>query len=287
MQKIWNNKPLLRFLQKRYLENQSKKGINFKQTVSFWNSKQQTLHNIESTLKDKTISYPSYYTEPIHTYENGHLNWMHSYQTSCHMQVSALISLPDIVNNEDIYYTPSDAYVIYKNHIFTNILYELKDVNITSIADFGCGTGDLTAMLYSEYKNIVGVDLSPNHLSIAQFKYKNINFIHSNIENTQFDDNTFDAIVINFAFHEMIPSAIENTIKEAHRVLKENGKLVIIDMNPELLPVYPSFIDISEPHLKDYRNVDICGILKQYNFSNVQQRKLHKMTSTFVGIKHS
>ena len=52
MQKIWNNKPLLRFLQKRYLENQSKKGINFKQTVSFWNSKKQTLHNIESTLKD-------------------------------------------------------------------------------------------------------------------------------------------------------------------------------------------------------------------------------------------
>ena len=49
----------------------------------------------------------------------------------------------------------------------------------------------------------------------------------------------------------MIPSAIFNTIYNAFNLL------IIIDMNPQLLPPYPAFIDISEPHLEQYSSVNL------------------------------
>jgi hypothetical protein len=56
-------------------------------------------------------------------------------------------------------------------------------------------------------------------------------------------------------------------------------------MDSEKLPKFPSFIDISEPHLKKYRNVRILDMLSNATFIKYQRKHLHQMSSLFVGTK--
>ena len=76
-------------------------------------------------------------------------------------------------------------------------------------------------MLAEHFEYISGIDLSPNYQSIASLNYNltNIQWIHANIEFTYLDSE-FYIVVICFAFHEMIPSAIDNTLNEAYRKKK-------------------------------------------------------------------
>ena len=289
MNRIWNNKELLKVLSEKYVNEQKKKGIKFEDTKKFWKAKKSKLIKNKKAVQNTSISYPSYFTSSIHTYDNGHLNWDQAYQTTCHMQGSALMSVKDIKKDESFNCSPEEAYVIYKTHICDNLINEMQNMNITEIADFGCGTGEISQMLAVNYPNayITGVDLSANYLSIAMYKYSEINmqWLHANIESTIINQESFDVVVICYVFHEMIPEAILKTIKEAYRILKPNGKVIVVDMDPEKLPRFPSFLDISEPHLKVYRTVNILNFFKNAGFIKYERKHMHQMSSLFVGVK--
>jgi ubiquinone/menaquinone biosynthesis C-methylase UbiE len=289
MNRIWNNKKLLNVLSDKYIKSQSKKGIRFHETKQFWLSKKSKLIYNKRLIENNSMKYPEYFTAPIHTYNNGHLNWNQAFQSSCHMEGSALMSVKDIKNDQSFTCSPEEAYSIYKTHIFDNIKAELEDINPNEIVDLGCGTGENTEMLALNYPNafVTGLDLSPYYLSIGMYKYSdlNIQWIHANMEFTELAENSIDVVIICYAFHEMLPEAIQGTINEAHRILKKNGKIIIIDMDSEKLPKFPSFIDISEPHLKKYRNVRILDMLSNATFIKYQRKHLHQMSSLFVGTK--
>lgn len=289
MNRIWNNKALLKVMSERYMKAQRKKGIKFDEAKAYWSAKKASLEKQKRKIENKNIEYPYYFTSPIHTYENGHLNWEQAYQSTCHVEGNALMSVKDITNNPSFQCTPSEAYVIYKAHIVDNIKSVLSDIDVRDIADLGCGTGETTQLLALNYPDayIAGIDLSPNYLSIAMTKFKecSIQWIHANMEFTELSHESFDVVVICYALHEMIPEAIYGTIKEAYRLLHSGGKLVIVDMDSERLPPFPSFIDISEPHLKDYRNVRMLDLLCDTGFIKYERKKLHQMSSLFVGTK--
>ena len=280
---------LLRIIRQKYISAQSKNGVKFAEAAKYWTFHKSSLIHKKNKIQDKSIAYPGYFTQPIHTYENGHLNWEQAYETTCHMQLSALLSVQDITGDPSFQCTPSEAYTIYKSHIVDNIQNALEGIEVRDMADLGCGTGEITQILSLKYPDayIAGVDLSPNYLAIAMTKYKdrNIHWIHANMEYTSFSTDSFDVVIICYAFHEMIPEAIKGTIAEAYRLLHRNGKLVIIDMDSELLPPFPSFIDVSEPHLKKYRNVRLLDLLCDTGFIKYKRMKLHQLSSLFVGTK--
>jgi ubiquinone/menaquinone biosynthesis C-methylase UbiE len=273
----------MKLMQQKYIQAQERKGIKFQQAVKFWKSKKKILDKSFKKIENKKMVYPAYFTDNIHTYENGHLNWEHAYQTKCHMQGSAMMSMKDITGKS--HYTPDDAYYIYKQHIVRNITENMNIQNLETIVDFGCGTGETTQMLKDIYtdSNVIGLDLSPHYLSIATYNFENFNFVHANMESTDFETGSIDVVTICYAFHEMIPEAIKNTINETKRILKEGGVCIIVDMDPQRLPRFPSFIDISEPHLKKYRNVDIMKMLYRTGFKKCERKKLHCYSSIFVG----
>lgn len=290
MNRIWDNKQLLKVLREKYVSVQRKKGIKFEETKMFWKSKKSKLIKNKQAIQNKSINYPAYFTSSIHTYENGHLNWCQAYQTMCHMQSSALMSVKDIKKDESFQCSPEEAYAIYKTYIADNLMNEMQNMNITEIADLGCGTGEITQMLAVNYPQafITGVDMSPNYLSIGIYKYSesmNMQWLHANIEYTEIDQESFDVVVISYVFHEMIPEAIQGTIHEAYRILKPNGKVIVVDMDPEKIPSFPSTIDISEPHLKLYRTVNILDFFRNAGFIKYERKHMHQMSSLFVGIK--
>lgn len=100
------------------------------------------------------------------------------------------------------------------------------------VLDVCCGTGELTKRIsekISEMGEVIGIDLSPNMLSIARRKTTRVCFMHASSEDIPYPSNHFDKIIISFALHEMTGIARSNTLKEIHRVLRNDGKFMVID----------------------------------------------------------
>lgn len=282
MNRIWKNEALLNVLNKRYINEQKKKGVNFKETKNYWKKRIHNLQKNKKQIQNLELNYPSYFV-------SKNLNLVKAFETSCYSESHALLVVKDIKNNECFQCSPQEALSIYNTFLIDVIKKELQEKTIKSVADFGCGTGNITHLLAINYKNavITGLDLSANHLSIAMYNFneQNIQWIHANMEFSNLQEDSYDAIIICQTFHEMIPQAIKNTLKEVFKLLCNKGKLLIIDMDPELLPQFPSSIDINEPYLKQYRHMDLTNELFNAGFQNCKRIHLHQTTSLFVGTK--
>jgi ubiquinone/menaquinone biosynthesis C-methylase UbiE len=106
------------------------------------------------------------------------------------------------------------------------------------VLDIGVGTGDMfyrIVPLNKEGYN-VGLDISPQMLFKAKkklngnIKSKTI-LILGNAFNLPFGDNSFDYIFSSYVFDLLPEEEFETITKEVYRVLKKNGKVVIITMS--------------------------------------------------------
>ncbi|GMO45362.1 MAG: class I SAM-dependent methyltransferase [Termitinemataceae bacterium] len=80
---------------------------------------------------------------------------------------------------------------------------------------------------------ITGMDISADFVEICKVNAKrenvNVRFVQGNVSAMSFEDNTFDFIVCSAAFKNFKDPV--TAIKEMYRVLKDNGIVLIIDMN--------------------------------------------------------
>jgi demethylmenaquinone methyltransferase/2-methoxy-6-polyprenyl-1,4-benzoquinol methylase len=107
------------------------------------------------------------------------------------------------------------------------------------VLDLCCGTADLTVEICKQAKqeiSITGYDFNNNMLEIARQKVKHLNFkavdfIEGDAANMPFAANTFDSITIGFGFRNLTfdNPASQQHIDEIYRVLKNNGKLIILE----------------------------------------------------------
>jgi len=81
--------------------------------------------------------------------------------------------------------------------------------------------------------NITGMDISADFINIcktnAQRENVNINFIQGNVSQMAFVDNTFNFIFCSAAFKNFKEPV--TALREMYRVLKNNGTVLIVDMN--------------------------------------------------------
>jgi len=113
------------------------------------------------------------------------------------------------------------------------------DSNPQKVLDLCCGTGDLTITINKYCSNttlLTGYDFNKNMLDIARLKAKenklvNIEFIEGDAANMPFGDKTFDCVTMGFGFRNLIfdnPNS-QKHITEIYRVLKGNGKIIILE----------------------------------------------------------
>ncbi len=98
--------------------------------------------------------------------------------------------------------------------------------------DVGCGTGDMAGLMRKERPNaqIVGVDLSPDMLEVAEEKYKKdprMSFFQADASELPFEDAEFDTAVISFALRNT--SDYKKVLSEMIRVVKPGGRICCID----------------------------------------------------------
>ena len=99
-----------------------------------------------------------------------------------------------------------------------------------NILDVACGKGGSTRYLLKYYspENITGINISERQLQTARTNAPGCVFLAMNATNLEFEDSSFDNIIcVEAAFHF---DTRERFLKEAHRVLKPGGCLVLSDI---------------------------------------------------------
>lgn len=120
----------------------------------------------------------------------------------------------------------------------------LAESNPQLILDVATGTADvaiLTARMVPESK-ITGIDISPQMLQVGRNKIQKenlqdrIDLIDGDAEKLPFGDNIFDAVTVAYGVRNF--EDLEAGLGEINRVLKKNGKLVVIEFSkPTVFPV--------------------------------------------------
>ena len=117
----------------------------------------------------------------------------------------------------------------YANEVASHVS---KDANILEVAP---GPGYLSIELAKKGFNVTGVEISPDFVKIEKNNAKEANvsvdFKEGNASNLPCEDNFFDFIVCSAAFKNFKESV--KALCEMHRVLKQGGTSLIIDMNHE------------------------------------------------------
>ena len=106
---------------------------------------------------------------------------------------------------------------------------EFVDVSgVTDVLDAGTGTGLVLRALAPRLgasARLVGVDLSPRMVEVAQAALPNGDFMAGNASNLAFDDSSFDLITCATALH-LMPDT-NAVLSEWKRVLRPTGRIVI------------------------------------------------------------
>jgi ubiquinone/menaquinone biosynthesis C-methylase UbiE len=102
-----------------------------------------------------------------------------------------------------------------------------------TVLDVGCGTGIHLERYQKAGCDVFGIDLSPTMLQVARKRLgENANLHMADASNMPFSDGQFDLIILTTVLHEMSRSARSAVICEAKRVLKEDGRILLIDFHP-------------------------------------------------------
>ena len=116
------------------------------------------------------------------------------------------------------------------------------------ILDIATGTGDIAINLSKiNGSKIEGVDVSGNMLKIArkkidELKIDNIALKTCEAENLVFEDNHFDIVSIGYGVRNF--SNLEKGLSESYRVLKRDGKLIILETSVPENPIIKFFYTI-------------------------------------------
>lgn len=112
----------------------------------------------------------------------------------------------------------------------------LKDLQPKQILDIATGTGDFAIeSLKLNPEKVIGVDISEGMLNVGRQKMKKrglsniIDMQSGDSENLQFEDNTFDAVIVAFGVRNF--ENLEKGLSEMNRVLRPGGRAVILEFS--------------------------------------------------------
>jgi ubiquinone/menaquinone biosynthesis C-methylase UbiE len=100
------------------------------------------------------------------------------------------------------------------------------------VLDIGCGTGAHLKLYQDSRCHIHGIDTSPAMLDVARHKLGGDADLRTcDATATPFADDTFDLILCSTVLHEMSPDTRGRVLDETRRILKAEGRLLVIDFH--------------------------------------------------------
>lgn len=112
------------------------------------------------------------------------------------------------------------------------ILSIIEDFENGVVLDFGCGTGTTDKWLLKTLRNLHGVDVSEKSICVAREGCPEVKYSAYEPPRIPYEDNVFDYIFTINVMHHIPTEEHSRTMDELHRVLKNNGKIIIFEHNP-------------------------------------------------------
>lgn len=124
----------------------------------------------------------------------------------------------------------------------------LRPFQPKNMMDVATGTGDFALQAYADLlpKTLIGTDISEGMMNVGRDKVKargledKISFAKEDCTCLSFDEGSFDAITVAFGIRNF--EDLNKGLTEMHRVLQQNGHLVILELTaPESFPMKQLF----------------------------------------------
>lgn len=95
------------------------------------------------------------------------------------------------------------------------------------VLDAGCGPGRVARRLHEPGVNVMGVDLSPGMIEVAEGAHPGIDFRVGSITQLELPDATFAGVICWWSIIHLPRSVVPQAIAEFHRVLAPGGGLLL------------------------------------------------------------
>ena len=169
-----------------------------------------------------------------------------------------------------------------------NFIYWLNPQKNTTLIDVGSGTGDI-AKLYLNKINYRGsvccIDENKGMLDLNKKRFKKnakVKWFCHSAEKLPFKNNHFDYYTISFGIRNV--SNLNNTLKEAHRVLKPGGRFLCLEFSKvksEILNKFYKTYSKAIPQIGKF----IVGKSEPYEYLINSIEKFHSQEEFFKKIK--
>ena len=229
-------------------------------------------------------------------------------------QTVALDDKQGLVN--EVFHRVADRYDLMNDLMSGGVHRVWKDAMVARLAppkqgsvpyrvlDMAGGTGDIAERIINAsvgYAEVVVSDINSDMLRVGAERAKGwrfpdqVSFVEANAEELPFEDASFDAYTIAFGIRNV--PRIEKALKEAHRVLKRGGRLLVLEFSEVELPLLDRVYDAwsfnaipkigkavtgdSEPYqylvesIRKFPNQEtLAGMMAKAGFAQVSYRNL-------------
>lgn len=121
---------------------------------------------------------------------------------------------------------------LFKGVYDVESIINLYSVKLKSIVDIGCGTGKNLPLLAKHADKVIGIDLSPKMIQMAEHVCEKNKLEYevkiADMQLLPFETETIDGIFINMVLHHV--SNVAHSIKEIGRITESNGELILIEL---------------------------------------------------------
>lgn len=155
-----------------------------------------------------------------------------------------------------------DRFYIQHTKIISNLISKF---GIGKILDVGCGDGYITSLIFENFKDVIGIDISKKAIKFAREKNQGVTFVVGTCTNLPFSDESFDTIVASEVIEHINYNDGKAFLKEARRVLSPKGKIII--STPNLSNLYRRYLRIlykNPEHLKEYTKNELIELLSAH-----------------------
>jgi len=233
---------------------------------------------------DPVTSTPSYYRARFHAYQLGNLCWEAACEAEQATDAMALRIWPAEL------LSPSQAQQRLRAAIMAAIAPSLT-LPVRRALDLGCSVGVSTRSLKDWLDEreaadvrVEGLDLSPEMLAVARAREAEAAparpiaaWHHAAAEATGLATASYELITLQFVCHELPSSATAAVLSEAHRLLRPDGVLAMVDQDPEseLIRRLPApiatLLKSTEPYLEQYFSLDMAAALQAAGFHSLRR----------------
>ena len=175
----------------------------------------------------------------------------------------------------------------WMRHFQIPALREIQFYPGIKILDLSCGTGELLQTLLQKINDkaeLYGLDISEDMLRKARQKLPaEVVLVHGDVHHLPFDSKKFDYVLCTEAFHHYHSQNL--AIAEMKRVLKNDGKIIIVDVNFFLPPIHWLFQKLEPGCVKINNKKEINLLFKDNDIKLIKQQRNFMFAIMTIGKK--